>query len=97
MNWADPAVLDKLGVVSLAVVASGSFIVALVRGWIVPGKYHREVVADRDAEITALRSALVTSTDSNNVLTRTLLEKNATDDTTNKLLVAFRQAVEVER
>ena len=97
MNWFSPEHLNGIGVVGLTVFVGGIFVVAITRGWIVPGKYHREVVADRDAEITALRSALVTSTDSNNVLTRTLLEKNATDDTTNKLLVAFRQAVEVER
>lgn len=97
MNWASPEVLDKLGAAGIAVFVCGLFIVAMVRGWIVPGRYHREVVADRDKEIAALRSALTTATDSNNVLTRTLLEKNATDDTTNRLLVAFRQAVEAGR
>lgn len=94
MNWANPALWDNVGAVGLAIGGSALFMTSLVRGWLVPGRYHREVVADRDAEIAELRKALAKTTDSNNVLTRTVLEKNATDDTTTKLLVAFREAVE---
>lgn len=86
--------LNDIGVVGIVVLMSGAFVVSLVRGWLVPGRYHREVVADRDAEIVSLRSALEKSSSSNNILTRTLLEKNSNDDTTARLLVAFRAAVE---
>ena len=95
MSWASLfANLDDIGVVGLVVIVSGAFVVSLVRGWLVPGRYHREVIADRDAEIASLRGALEKATSSNNILTRTLLEKNTTDDTTARLLVAFRAAVE---
>lgn len=86
--------LNDISVVGIAVLISGAFVLSLSRGWLVPGRYHREVVADRDAEIASLRGALEKATSSNNILTRTLLEKNATDDTTARLLVAFRAAVE---
>lgn len=86
--------LNDIGVVGIVVLMSGAFVVSLVRGWLVPGRYHREVVADRDAEIASLRGALEKSTSSNNILTRTLLDKNSNDDTTARLLVAFRAAVE---
>lgn len=86
--------LNDIGVVGLVVLMSGAFVVSLVRGWLVPGRYHREVIADRDAEIVSLRGALEKAANSNNILTRTLLEKNSTDDTTARLLVAFRAAVE---
>ena len=104
MNWANPEVWDKVGVVSLAVLASVTFMVALVRGWIVPGRYHREVVADRDREIAELREAndkqreaSDKQAETNNVLTRALMEKNVTDDTTAKVLISVRQALEEVR
>ncbi|MCP3811058.1 hypothetical protein NLX62_01685 [Mycobacteriaceae bacterium Msp059] len=86
--------LNDIGVVGIVVLMSGAFVVSLVRGWLVPGRYHREVIADRDAEIVSLRGALEKAANSNNILTRTLLEKNSNDDTTARLLVAFRAAVE---
>ncbi|KIU18332.1 hypothetical protein [Mycolicibacterium llatzerense] len=97
MNWANPEVLDKLGTASLAVFVCGLFIVALVRGWIVLGRDHRQDLAYRDNENALLRKENDKLLDSNNVLTRAVLEKNVTDDTTNRLLVAFRQAAEAGR
>ncbi len=97
MNWANPELWDNVGAVGLAIGGSAVFMMSLVRGWLVPGRYHRDVVADRDAEIAELRKALASAGESNNVLTRTLLEKNATDDVTTRMLVAFREAAEAGR
>lgn len=101
MNWAGFfAALDKLGTAgtaSVVVFLCGLFVVALQRGWIVLGRDHRDDLARRDKENDLLRSAYDKVLDSNGVLTRTVLEQNVTKDTTNKLLVALREAAEADR
>lgn len=97
MNWSFLRELSELGAPSLAIFVSGMFVVALQRGWLVPGKYHREVVADREKENDLLRAAYDKVLDSNGMLTRTVLEQNVTKDTTNKLLVALREVAEADR
>ncbi|ART69133.1 hypothetical protein BTO20_11570 [Mycobacterium dioxanotrophicus] len=94
MNWFNPELWDNIGVVGLAVITAGFFVMALMREWLVIGRYYRATVADRDSENAELRKALAASTETNNVLTRALIEKNATDDTTTKLLTAFRELAE---
>ena len=94
MNWWSPELWDKVDSPGLAVFAAGFFIVALMREWLVIGRYYRAVVADRDAENAELRKALAASTETNNVLMRALIEKNTNDDTTTRLLTAFREAAE---
>lgn len=97
MNWYSPEALNGIGVVGLVVFIGGAFVVAITRGWIVPGRYHREVVADRDKEIAELRSENTTKSESNKVLTQALIEKTATEDVTTKLLASVRQALESAR
>ncbi|OBC11450.1 hypothetical protein A5784_35230 [Mycobacterium sp. 852013-50091_SCH5140682] len=94
MNWFNPELWDNIGVVGLAVFAAGFFVMSLMREWLVIGRYYRATVADREAENAELRKALAASTETNNVLTRALIEKNATDDTTVKLLTAVRHLAE---
>ncbi len=98
MSWLFLRELSGLGAPSLAVLICALFVVAITRGWIVPGRYHREVVADRDKEIAELRSESNTKSESLEVLTQTLLEKTATtEDVATKLLMAIHQALETGR
>jgi len=97
VSWSLLRELSGLGAPSLATFISAMFVVALQRGWLILGKYHREVVADREKENDLLRAAYDKVLDSNGVLTRTVLEQNVTKDTTNKLLVALREAAEADR
>lgn len=90
----NPELWDSIGVVGLVVGGGALFVVSLMRGWLVIGRYYRETIADREAENAELRKALAASTETNNVLTRALIEKNANDDTTTRLLTAFREAAE---
>ncbi|WP_396902441.1 hypothetical protein [Mycolicibacterium sp.] len=90
----NPEMLDNVSVVGLAVFAAAFFVMALMREWLVIGRYYRATVADREAENAELRKALAASTETNNVLTRALIEKNANDDTTTRLLTAFRELAE---
>lgn len=90
----NPAMLDNISVVGLAVFVTGFFVMALMREWLVIGRYYRAAVADREAENAELRKALAASTETNNVLTRALIEKNANDDTTTRLLTAVRELAE---
>lgn len=97
MNWSFLQQLSGLTAPSLAVFVSALFVVALQRGWIVLGRDHRDDLARRDKENDLLRAAYDKVLDSNGVLTRTVLEQNVTKDTTNKLLVALREAAEADR
>ena len=94
MNWFNPELWDNIGVVGLAVITAGFFVMALMREWLVIGRYYRAVVADRDAENAELRKALAAATDTSNVLMRALIEKNTNDDINTRLLTAVREAAE---
>jgi hypothetical protein len=89
-----PAQLDDLSTVGLAVFVAGIFVLALMRGWIVIGRYYRDVVADRDAEIAELRKARGADQITISTLAKALSEKNGSEETVTRLLTAFREAAE---
>lgn len=49
----NPEFWNGLGVVSVVVIVAVAFVVGLTRGWIVPGKYHREMLDAKDRELAA--------------------------------------------
>jgi hypothetical protein len=57
------------------------FIVALLRGWLVIGRYHNEVVARSDKDQATIR-----------ILSEAVTERTAEDNATTKILAAFREA-----
>ncbi|OHU48093.1 hypothetical protein [Mycobacteroides chelonae] len=54
MNWLNPAMWDGIGIVSFLIVFVAAFVTAQFRGWIVLGVHHREIMGQKDREITAL-------------------------------------------
>jgi hypothetical protein len=85
VSWTTPGFWDDISSVGLAILACSLFILALVRGWVVIGKYHREVVtrldarAEKDTETIALLSRAVT-------------ERAAEDQAMTRILNAIRTA-----
>ncbi|GAT05327.1 uncharacterized protein RMCFA_5438 [Mycolicibacterium fortuitum subsp. acetamidolyticum] len=92
MNWWNPELWDKVGVVGLVLATGIFFVMSLMREWLVIGRYYRAVIADRDAEIAELRKARDADGVTINTLVRALAEKNATEDATTRLLTAVRDA-----
>lgn len=70
---------DEIGAVSLAVFICLGFVAALIRGWVVLGKHHREIItrldarAQKDAETIALLSQAVTERQSEDQATTRIL------------------------
>ena len=54
MDFLNPAVFDKVGTVALCVFA----VVALMRGWVVPGSWVRSRLAEKDEQITRLNESV---------------------------------------
>lgn len=84
-HWS-PETWGDFGVVGIVVVIGFLFTLALVREWIVIGRYHRDVVgrldkrADKDAE-------------SIQTLSMALTEKNATEEATTRILASVREVL----
>ena len=81
-----PETWGDFSVVGIVVIIAALFFWALVREWIVIGRYHRDVVgrldkrADKDAE-------------SIQTLSMALTEKNATEEATTRILASVREVL----
>lgn len=87
-----PEVWGNFTPAGIAIFVVVFFVVALIRGWVVIGRYHNEVVegykqAQDKADARAVKDAETIGT-----LTQAITEKNATEETATKLLEAFRKA-----
>lgn len=58
MNLLSPAAWNGVGIVTFLIVAVTALVIALVRGWIVFGIHHREIVSAKDRELSALQERL---------------------------------------
>lgn len=87
-----PEFLNGVGVVGVVLLVGIGFVVSLVRGWLIPGRYHREIVEGKDAEIAALRARAVIDAETNKIQAQTNSKRDAVEDTAVKLLDAFREA-----
>lgn len=86
MSAWSPEAWNSFSAGGLAVFAAVMFVVAVLRGWIVPGKTHREIVdrldgrAAKDAETIGKLSTAIT-------------EKNATEEAAKTILSSVREAL----
>ena len=79
MNMWSPEVWDNISTVGLAVLMCVFLVVSYVRGWLIPGRHHREIVQARDAEIEQLRIGRQEDAATIRVLS-TALSKQVVDD-----------------
>lgn len=87
-----PETWGDFSVVGIVVFVAFLLVVGLTRGWIVIGKYHREVVDGKDRVIDKLEARGEKDADTIHTLTQGLMEKNATEDASTRILAAFREA-----
>lgn len=88
----NPEFLNDVGVVGVVLLTGIGFVISLVRGWLIPGRFHREIVAGKDAEIAELRSRAVIDAETNKIQAQTISKRDTVEDTAVKLLQAFREA-----
>lgn len=77
----------------VAIFMCAMLIASLLRGWVVLGKFHKEMIAVKDDEIAELRKRAMHDATAIDTLSRSMVEKNAAEDATTKILAAFRAAV----
>jgi hypothetical protein len=85
MFWS-PESWNSFSVVGIVVAIAALFFWALVREWIVIGRYHRDVVGRLDARAVKDAEAITT-------LSGAITEKNANDDATTRILAALRETL----
>ena len=67
-------------------------VVSLVRGWVIPGRTHREIVNGKDAAIQDYRDRASIDAETIKTQAQTISRRDAIEVTTTKLLEAFREA-----
>lgn len=89
----NPALWDDFGVVGLVVAMGALLFVSLTRGWIVIGRYHREILEAKDSRIAAADVRAAKDAETIGTLSQAVIDKNATENATTRILAAFRDAV----
>lgn len=67
---------------------------ALIRGWIILGPHHREVLAAKDDDINELRRREAVKDDTIAIQAKTISENNTNNQVIDHVLNAIREAVE---
>ncbi|AHJ86317.1 hypothetical protein 32HC_39 [Mycobacterium phage 32HC] len=74
----NPALWDDFGVVGIVVAVGTLFVVAQLRGWIVLGRQHREIVAMKDLTIADQQAREAKDAETIATLSQAVIEKTAT-------------------
>lgn len=89
-----PDVWDKVGVVTLLLLVVVYHATAYVRGWLVPGRHHREIVAAQDQRIVKADELAMANAETIRIQAQTIAEKNALELTSAHLLESVRELAE---
>lgn len=86
----NPALWDKLGVVALLGIMVVAHAWAYLRGWIIPGRHHKEILDGKNAAIQDLRDRAAIDAETIKVQVQTISRRDAVEDTTTRLLQIIR-------
>lgn len=92
MNWS-PAAWSDVGVVSIVVLTAAVLLFGLMRGWIVPGTHHKEMLAEKDAQLARADSRSLEDAKAIATLSQAIVEKNAVEQASAHLLQSIRESV----
>lgn len=93
MNWS-PEVWNDIGVVAILILIAASHALALVRGWIVLGPHHREVISAKNKTIENADARSAKDQETIAVQAQTIAKTDATDQANAHLLSAIREMAE---
>ncbi len=92
-GWS-PETWGDFGVVGILVVIVFLTALALTRGWIVPGPFHKEIIAAKDRELERANERSTKDAETIQVQAQTIADKNAIESVTTHLLQSFRESIE---
>lgn len=89
-TWS-PEAWNSFGVVGLVVFMGALLFTSLVRGWIVLGNYHREIVESKDTALAEYRKRAEVDAETLRDQARVIANKTGVEDINIKLLQAIRE------
>ncbi|AQT78335.1 hypothetical protein B1R94_02420 [Mycolicibacterium litorale] len=99
-TWS-PAEWGQFNIVGVVIIFGAFFLVAVSRGWLVPGNFHREFVASKDRELDAKERELASANqradvqaETIQIQAKTLASKDAVEEATTQLMRALRDGQE---
>lgn len=95
-TWS-PEAWNSFGVVGLVVAMGALTFLSLMRGWVVLGIYHREIVSGKDAALKELRERAAVDAETMRSQATFIASRDGVEDVNIKLLQAFRAATEDSR
>ena len=92
MTLWNPSLWDDFGTVGIAVFVAVMIVVGVTRGWLVPRPLHREIIDGKNAALTELRERAKVDAETIRLQAQTIADRNAVEDTSIRMLQAFREA-----
>lgn len=92
LSWS-PEVWDNISTVGLAILMCVFLVVSYIRGWLIPGRHHREIVESRDAEMSHLRDKATQDAETIRILSSALSTQTSAEDTAAKILAGIKEAL----
>ena len=94
MSFLDPTAWNGIGIVSFLIVFVAFFVMALFRGWIVLGVHHREIIAQNNRELEAMKQRSDKDAESISKFADAAAVSTAAAEVTQKLVQSVRQLAE---
>lgn len=91
-GWS-PAAINDLSKVGFLLVLVVLTTVALSRGWVVLGPYHRELMAMKDKELQKADVRAAKDAETIAIQAQTIADKNASEAAAEAMIKAFRDSV----
>lgn len=89
-----PETWNGIGVVTLLILVVAYHAIAYIRGWLVPGRHHREVVSALELRLEKADERDAANGETIRIQAQTISEKNAVELTTAHLLESVRELAE---
>lgn len=97
MTWLSPSAWNGVGIVSFIIVVAAFAALALIRGWLVLGIHHREIVAEKDRAIDRMSARAAADQDSISSLAETVASYRVAGELQAHYLEAVREAIASSR
>jgi len=88
-----PELWDDFGVVGIVVALGVAHMVAYIRGWLIPGRHHREIIDGKDRALAELRDRSAIDAETIKLQAKTISERDVMEDATTRLMQAFHESV----
>ncbi|QBP33258.1 hypothetical protein SEA_BRUTONGASTER_41 [Gordonia phage BrutonGaster] len=91
--WA-PETWNDVGVVAFMIVVLGFHALSFIRGWLVLGPSHKEIVSEKDRALTKADALIEKLTETNAIQAQTIAEAAARAQVTDHVLQSIRDVYE---